>query len=143
MVEPLSKSALEPPSLEEGKVKVGLQAVFRHAVQVVAHIGDTGTRAMEFVDRRLEVKDGKIFLILGAKNTGERWLVPTLYVDLYDGSGYKLGRFEGGKLRIYPGCSVRYSINLGALNPGKYSALVIADNGDEHVFGARYALEIK
>lgn len=143
MVEPLAKGALEPPSPEKGKVKVGIQAVFRHAVQVVTHIGDTGKLAMEFVDKRLEKAEGNVFLVLDVKNTGERWLVPALYLDLYDGSGRALGRFEGGRLRIFPGCSVRYRVNLGGLKQGKYNALVMLDAGSEHVFGARYTLEVK
>jgi hypothetical protein len=143
MVEPLAKGALEPPSPEKGKVKVGIQAVFRHAVQMVTHIGNTGKLAMEIADKRLEKAEGNTFLVLDVKNTGERWLVPALYLDLYDGSGRSLGRFEGGKLRIFPGCSVRYRVNLGGLKHGKYNALVMLDAGEEHVFGARYTLGVK
>lgn len=69
--------------------------------------------------------------------------VPALYVDLTDPSGRPLGRYEGGKLRIFPGCSVRYAVDLGPLKPGKYNALVIADCGEDKVFGARYVLEVK
>ena len=32
---------------------------------------------------------------------------------------------------IFPGCSVRYTVDLGALKRGKYSAMVIADAGEE------------
>jgi hypothetical protein len=37
---------------------------------------------------------------------------------------------------------VRYRVDLGALKPGKYNALVIADCGEYNVFGARYTLEV-
>ncbi len=141
MFEPLAEGALTPPTPEKGKIKVGVQAVVRHAVQVVTHIGDTGTRVLEFADKKLEVKDGKTCLVLDVKNTGERWLVPEVYVDLFGQSG-QLGRYSGGKLRIFPGCSVRYRVDLGALKPGKYNALVIADCGEDNVFGARYTLEV-
>lgn len=143
MVEPIPKAALEPPSAEKDKVAIGVQAVFRHAVQMITHIGDTGERALRFASKRLENRDGKVFLVLDVENTGERWLVPALYVDLADQSGRSLGRFEGGKLRIFPGCSVRYFVDLGALKPGGYNALVIADCGEEKLFGARYTLEVK
>jgi len=143
MVEPVPKAALEPPSAKKDKVAIGVQAVFRHAVQMITHIGDTGERALKFASKRLENRDGKVFLVLDVENTGERWLVPALYVDLADQSGRSLGRFEGGKLRIFPGCSVRYFVDLGALKPGGYNALVIADCGEEKLFGARYTLEVK
>lgn len=141
MVEPVPESALEPPSPKKGQIAVGIQSVFRYAVQVITNIGDTGTRALEFADKKLEVKDGKTCLVLDVKNTGERWLVPEVYVDLFGKSG-QLGRYPGGRHRIFPGCSVRYTVDLGTLKPGKYSALVIADCGEEKVFGARYTLEV-
>jgi len=141
MVEEVPKGTLEVPSAKKGEVAVGIRVVSRYAVQVVTHIGDTGTRALEFADKKLEMKDGKTCLILDVKNTGERWLVPEVYVDLFGQSG-QLGRYPGGKLRIFPGCSVRYRVDLGALKPGKYNALVIADCGEDNVFGARYTLEV-
>lgn len=144
MIEPIPKAALEPPSPEKGKIALGVQAVFRHTVQVITNIGDTGKRALEFADEKLEAKDGKISLGVNVKNTGERGLVPAVYVDLTDQSGHSLGRFEGGELRIYPGCSVRYIVDFGALKPGKYNALFVADSGEgEKVFGIRYTLEVK
>ncbi|MDI9391577.1 MAG: hypothetical protein QM402_09665 [Synergistota bacterium] len=141
MVELVPKGALEVPSAKKGEVAVGIRIASRYAVQVITSIGDTGTRALEFADKRLEAKDGKTCLVLYVKNTGERWLVPEVYVDLFGQSG-QLGRYPGGKLRIFPGCSVRYTVDLGALKRGKYSAMVIADAGEEKVFGARYTLEV-
>jgi hypothetical protein len=143
MVEPVPEGTIEPPGAKKEGVAVGLRIISRHAVQVITTIDDTGTRALEFADKKLEIKDGKTCLVLDVKNVGERWLVPALYVDLTDPSGRPLGRYEGGKLRIFPGCSVRYAVDLGPLKPGKYNALVIADCGEDKVFGARYVLEVK
>ena len=142
-VEPVPEGTIEPPGAKKEGVAVGLRIISRHAVQVITTIDDTGTRALEFADKKLEIKDGKTCLVLDVKNVGERWLVPALYVDLTDPSGRPLGRYEGGKLRIFPGCSVRYAVDLGPLKPGKYNALVIADCGEDKVFGARYVLEVK
>lgn len=144
MIEPVPESELTPPSADKKKIKIGVQAVFRHAVQMVTNIGDTGTKTLKFVNKKLETRAGRTCLILDVKNTGEFWLVPEVYVDLLDQKGQQQGRYSGGKLRIYPGCSVRYTIDLGPLKPQAYNALVIADSGDdESTFGARYVLEIK
>ena len=142
MVEPVPDASLTPPSPEKGKASIGVQAVFRHAVQVIVNIGDTGVKALEFTSKKLKSEKGKTFLIIDAKNTGERWLVPELYVDLFDSNG-QAKRSYGGKFRIYPGCSVRYTVDLGQLKHGTYSALVVADAGEEDVFGAKYTLEVK
>ena len=142
MAEPVPDASLTPPSPEKGKASIGVQAVFRHAVQVIVNIGDTGVKALEFTSKKLKSEKGKTFLIIDAKNTGERWLVPDLYVDLFDRNG-QAKRCHGGKFRIYPGCSVRYTVDLGQLGRGTYNALVVADAGEENVFGAKYILEVK
>ena len=143
MVEPVSAGTLEPPEPEKDKAKVGVRTILRYAIQFVTHIGQTGVRGMKFVDRRLVVHDGRRTLELDAENTGERWLRPLVWAEIFDQAGAALGRFDGQRLRIYPGCSVRFLIDLSSLPPGNYSALVVADSGDENVFGARYELAIE
>ena len=143
MVEPISAETLEPPKPEEGKVTIGIRSVMRYAIQIVTHIGDTGTRDLKFADKQLLVEEGKPTLRLDLENTGERWLRPLIWAELYDQQGLSLGRFEGGRFRIYPGCSVRYHIDLSEVPAGKYRALIVADNGDEYVFGAQYDLDLR
>lgn len=50
--------------------------------------------------------------------------------------------FEAQAERIFPRASVRQAFDLGALTPGAYTAVVIADAGGEAVFGTRYTLEV-
>ena len=143
MVEPVPEGSLEPPEPEKGKAKLGIWTILRYAFQFVTHIGQTGVRDVKLVDKQLVVKDGRLTLQLDAENTGERWLRPLVWAEVFDQEGMALGRFDGQRLRIYPGCSVRFRIDLSSLPPGKYNALVVADNGDEYVFGARYEFAIE
>ncbi len=64
-------------------------------------------------------------------------------MELYNTDGVNVGRFESRQLRIYPGCSVRHKVDFKDIPGGRYKALVVADNGDEYVFGARYDIELK
>ena len=115
----------------------------RYAIQIVTDIGGSGRKEIKLADRRLVANDGKWSLQLDVENTGERWLRPSVVAELYNGEGGYVGRFEGDRFRIYPGCSVRTSIGLNSLPAGKYSALIVLDSGDESVWGARYHIEIK
>jgi hypothetical protein len=74
-------------------------------------------------------------------NVGQRLVVPTSWVELYDQAGRRVGRYDGEKKRIYPGTSVRLRIPLRVIPGGKYKALVVLDNGEQNVFGAKYDLE--
>lgn len=87
MVEPVAADTLEPPQPEEGKVTIGIRSVMRYAIQMVTHIGDTGARDLKFADKQLLVEAGKRTLRLDLENTGERWLRPLVWAELYDEQG--------------------------------------------------------
>lgn len=142
MVEILGKghpeAALQP---EESKVQMGIKQVIRYSVQIVTHIGNTGSHKLKFIGTKLLAKEGGgRFLQVDMENIGERWLRPEVLVNLYDKEGRYIGKFESTRMRIYPGTSVRHRIDLSDIPKGKYTALVVADNGDEYIFGAQYTL---
>lgn len=143
MIEPTSETGPQVLEDKKHKVKIGIQTRVRYAVQIITNIGDTGAPKINFLDKKLVNQDGKRILQLDVENIGERWLSPAVWVELYDNYGNKMGRFESRKERIYPECSVRYDVDLTEVPTGDYRALVVLDNGDEHVFGAQYDLGIE
>ena len=143
MVEVLSKQSPEIAGGHDGQVKLGIDQVFRYGVQIVTHIEDTGQRKLKFLDTRLLREDGARVLEVDLENTGERWLRPVLWAELYDTSGTFVGKFDAGTLRIYPGTSVRYKVDLTQVAGGDYKAVVIADCGADDVFGATYSLSVE
>jgi hypothetical protein len=143
MIEPVPEMGAESIENETGKIKMGIQTRIRYGIQIITNIGDTGSRKIEFQNKNLLSRDGKTILQMDMANIGQRWLYPVVWAELFDQEGKNLGRFESNRERIYPGCSVRHTIELTDIPPGKYQALIVADNGDEYVFGAKYNFEIK
>ena len=143
MIEPTSETGPQVLEDKEHKLKIGIQTRVRYAVQIITNIGDAGAPEINFLDKKLIHEDGKRILQLDVENSGERWLSPAVRVELYDDSGNRMARSESKKKRIYPECSVRYDVDLTEVPPGDYRALVVLDNGDEHVFGAQYDLRIQ
>jgi len=141
MVEPVAPALLPDP--DKTKPQVALRTILRYGIQMVTNIQDTGARELRFADKRLVVEEAARFLQIDVENTGQCWLSPLLWAELYDKAGASVGRFEARRQRLYPGCSGRFRIDLSRVPAGTYSAVVVADNGDEYVFGARYALDIK
>ena len=135
LVESVSEDASELSAVQD-------EQVLRYGIQVITHIGDSGTREIKFLSTEFLKEDTKKILQVDVENIGERWLRPVLFVELYAENGEYAGKFEGGKWRIYPGMSVRYRVDLTQLPEGTYKAMIIVDNLDENVFGAEYALDI-
>ncbi|MGV8118136.1 MAG: hypothetical protein AB2L14_00080 [Candidatus Xenobiia bacterium LiM19] len=144
MVEPIA-SAPAPDTAKTGKekVKMGIVTIIRYGIQIITNIGDTGERKLKFLDRKLISKEGRTLFQVDVENNGDRAMVPSIYVELYNKGGAFVGKFESLPSRIYPGCSIRSLIDLSGIPKGDYKALLVADNGDEHVFGAEYTLSIK
>jgi hypothetical protein len=123
-----------------GNIRLGINQIVRYGVQIVTHVGDTGERNLDFLDTRLlRAGDGRV-LEIDIANSGQCWLRPLVWAELYDDNGEFIGRFDGGKLRIYPATSVRYTIDLTEVPSGRYKAVVVADCGADDVFGATYLL---
>jgi len=143
MIEGISSSSHEAARQEKDKVTVGISQVIRYGVQMRTQIGDSGVRKLKFVKTKVIKTDDKRILQLDIENIGERSLSPALWVDLYDQKGRSIGKFEGGKLGVYPATSVRFRIDLSQVPKGTYQALVVADCGDDDLFGATYTLKFE
>jgi hypothetical protein len=128
---------------EKNKMKVGVETKIRYAVQIITNVGDTGTVDLNYINVKLIKEANKRVLQADMGNTGEKMARPLLYVELYNEDGTYAGKFSGEKKRIYPGMSVRFNINLSEVPKGKYKAMVMADCGDDEIFGATYNIECK
>ncbi len=142
MVEPAAAAATDPQG-KAAEVAVGVQTVIRFGVQIVTEIGREGTRSLQILDKGLGMVEGKRLLHLDVGNNGERLLIPAMGVELFDANGASFGKFDAGRARIYPTCSTRAKIDLTDVPPGKYTALVLLDSGDDQVLGAQYDLAIE
>jgi hypothetical protein len=144
MVEPVSPGS--PESSASGPKKdtgVGISQVLRYAVQIVTHIGASGSRQLKFSQLQLAAEKDTRVLLVDVQNTGERWLRGTMWVDLYDSGGKHLAKIDGGRQRMYPGTSVRFSVDLVGVQPATYKALIVVDCGGDDVFGANVNLVLK
>ena len=143
MIEPYSGSGPPTPDGQAGKFVLGVQTNVRYAVQIVTNIRDTGDSNVRFMDMNLISRNGNTILQASLENTGERLLNPSLWAELYNKDGIQIGRYQSSRSRVFPNCSVRHLLDLSDVPKGEYTALLIVDNGDETVFGAKYNLRLK
>jgi hypothetical protein len=143
MVEPVAEGSAESSLPGPKNTGVGVSQVLRYAVQIVTHVGATGTRLLKFSRINLVRENENKLLLVDIENTGERWLRGALWAELYDSKGSKVGRFDGGKQRMYPGTSVRFTVDLIGVQDPSYKALIVVDCGNEDVFGANVTLVLK
>lgn len=142
MVEPSAPAAITPVGKPD-QIAVGLGTMVRFGVQIVTNVGGDANRSLKILDKTLVREGGKRALQIDVANDGEQVLIPAVNVELFDAKGVSLGRFDAGRSRIYPGCSVRAKTDLTQVPPGKYTAMVLLDSGEADVMGAQYELELQ
>lgn len=148
MIEGVSPAELAPPATEDGQIRVTLRERFRTGVRLTTHV--TGGAAVaaspsvRFVERELLTSAEGAALRLRLENDGTVSVQLRLWVEVFDPEGYSLGRYspEMAMMALLPGGSGERRVSLADLPPGTYDCLVIVDNQDENVFGARYQIEI-
>lgn len=121
---------------------VAVHTVFRYALQMVTEVGEAPPAELAFDQTRLVATDDHAQLQVDVSNPGRRWVTPDVWATVFRDDGTDLGRFDGGRLRLYPGSSGRFAMDLTGLPAGRYTALVVADGGDDAAFGSQLALDL-
>ena len=142
MVEALPAERVQSIKEEKKKQTLSLQTIIRYGIQISTDIEDSGKPILKIADKKLVSQDGHYLLRLDMENEGDRMLAPSVWLDLYNKEGKNIGRFDSGKMRIYPGCSVRHVFDLTDVPKGSYKGLVVIDGGGQNVFGAQYDFAI-
>jgi hypothetical protein len=141
MVEEIGKGSPESSLAEPKENQMGVTQVIRYGIQIATHITGTGSREVKFLETKLmKQNSGDHYLQVDIENSGDLWMRPEVYVDLFDGSGIPRGRHPGSAFRMYPGTSVRQRLALPDLPAGEYKALVVVDAGGDDAFGAQYTI---
>jgi hypothetical protein len=143
MVEEVPASSPESTLARPDRVGMGVRQVFRYGVQFMTHIGQTGTRSIKFLATKLQKEGVTQYLVLDVENSGQRMLRAEVYAELYDPRGTYMGKFAADALRLYPGTSGRFKIDLSKIPNDTYKTLVVVDCGGTNIFGANLNLIIK
>lgn len=134
---------LNPPDTTANNRGIKINTIIRYAVQIITNIGDTGVRNLSFEHFNLSRRDSVTELSVALENKGQRILRPELSLQVYDSNGASQGIIKAEKRRLYPGTSAMIVLDLSKLKVGSYKGLLIADCGDDYVFGSNLTLDIK
>lgn len=132
IVEPVSPASLESTQnqYDNKKVNMNIRQVSRHAIQIVAQMGNTGKIDLKLSNPVMNKKDGQRIFSLDSHNAGTRWIKPKVWLDVYNESGSSVGKFTGEGARIYPGTAVTLPVDISTLKQGKYLGLFVVDGGN-------------
>lgn len=128
-------------SIEEVKSGIQLNVKVRFAYHIVTNVGE-GVAKLKIVDKKLVTLADKKYYAVDVANQGTHFLNPKLTLKLYSKQGKLEKTIDVGSERLYPGSSQRYFIDADGLIGNKYKAILVLDNGDKHLFGDTFDLEL-
>lgn len=140
------EKVVDPRLTDEGAddVSVGIFLSTRYGIQIVTNVGNTGEKKLKLIKTNIKTNNKKNFLVVDVENIGIMFLKAGVYAEFYNNDGEYIGKFSAeNKKRIYPNTSVRYKININDVSSGEYQLLVVADGGENALFGAKYTITIK
>ena len=141
MVEAIPMQSHESSLGGEEEIKVGLIQIYRYGVQIATHFRSEESYEIAFADVAIaDPGTGQSALKVSVDNTGNIFMKPNVWVELFDGNGNKAARRDAKQARVYPGTSVSYWFDIDDVEPGQYEALIVVDAGGENVFGAQYTV---
>lgn len=121
-----------------------IQTQLRYAIQIATTFGQShGERNLTFYNIQLNQESAQRTLSVDIENKGDFLFKPEVTAEFFNASGQSVGVFSGLKKKIYPGTSAKFDLPLDAIQPGNYQVLVLADCGEEDVFGITVNLEVK
>jgi hypothetical protein len=139
LVEPVID--VNPETVKQGQLNI-IEKV-RYGIHMITNVGSTGAGKIAFKHISLMKTDTTRFVRIDLENTGERRLHVSLWADLYDMQGKHMGKFSAKEDVFYPGTSIRCEVDISKVLPGNYKALIVADGGEEALFGVDYSLKLE
>lgn len=134
---------ITPPDTTKSAGGVKINTAIRYAVQIVTNIGNTGKSDLQFLNLELAKENEINVLNVAIENIGERLLKPKLSLELFDSEGNSAGIINSEARKTYPGTSIKSTLVLDGIKPGNYNAILVADCGDDSMFGTNLSLEIE
>ncbi len=136
---------IEPISAPFGKVepevrRAGVRVVVRHAVQIICDVGQPGAPDFQILAKPSFLGGENREYALDVGNQGDWVSYPEVSMELFDSRGVSIKKVLGAKVHLHPGCSYRYRFRLRGVNPGKYTAAIVFDTGDDNLSGAQHAI---
>ncbi len=132
-----------PPDTTNIKTGVKINTAIRYAIQIVTNVGNTGISDIQFLGLELEKEIDQNVLNIAIENIGECVLKPEMSLELFDQSGNSAGILKSERRKTFPGTSTKATIFLEGIKPGTYNGVLVADCGEDRMYGTNLSLEIK
>ena len=134
----------EIEDLDTNKPTVGVKvnALVRYAIQIIGSYDDNAVKQLEIADIKLDTTGGEQHVRISVQNSGNIMMKPIMILEVYSTDGEQIARKEIPYQKVYPGYCKVFDIPLADIPAGSYDSVIVADCGDENLYGMRFTLPV-
>lgn len=121
---------------------VKVNALVRYAIQIIGNYEKEAIKQLDILDVSLDTSKGYNQVKVSIQNPGNILMKPIMILEIYDTDGSQIARKEIPYQKIYPGFCKLFEIPITDVPSGKYEAILVADCGDENIYGLKLELEV-
>lgn len=123
--------------------QLNIKTSTRFANQIITNLTNKGIGELRFMQPTL-LSEGDIFFFdVVMENTGTRLISPKVTAEFFDETGNSVKIFETAKNGMYPSTSALFRFRIEGIKSKKtYQVLIIADGGNDDVFGLESTLSL-
>lgn len=127
---------------EEKRKGIKIDSKVRYAIQILTDIGESESPKIAFEKVDFKQTDSAIKIIqIKLKNEGIFLARIKLNIEIFNDEGIKVKVINGPQKKVYPDYCNDFEIELKDLPKGKYSGILVADNGTD-LFGENINIDI-
>lgn len=132
----------EAPDTSDRQKGIRVRSLIRYAVQVVANFAGDQDKNLEMVNARIDSTENGLILNVNVENKGNMLMKPVVVLELYDDLGELVKRVEVPTQKVYPGMCKKFELSLVGVPKGKYSGVLVADCGENDLFGLNLTVDL-
>jgi len=134
---------VEPIDTLNQKGMLSITTSTRYAIQVISNIENGGNRLLKFGSVKIDQNKEGNKLLVKVTNEGDFLLVPEIAMEIFDSKVKSVLNLTARTTKIYPGWTIDLEFDITPLKAGKYESVLMADCGDDLIFGGRLNFAVK
>ncbi|TDB59536.1 hypothetical protein [Arundinibacter roseus] len=138
---------IEPTQIIESAKQTGVTITntMRYAIQLITNVQPEKAKTdLNFERVDIEINGTNREVKLAVANKGTLYTRPVAGIEIFDRiTGSKVGSFQSGPMGLLPSTSKMFTIDISAVNPGNYSAVLLLSDQNDNAFAMNIDLELK
>ncbi len=121
---------------------VTVTSLIRYAIQIISNFNSEPVKDLEIIGVDIDTTKESNLVAVSVINRGNYMLKPIMILELYNDAGEQVFRTEIPYQKVYPGYCKLFELSINEVPEGTYNGILVADCGDENIYGINLEIDV-